>query len=50
MTSVIKKSTISWNWFINKKCQNCFKVSKFPSDASIPLPSQKCPYCGYEMF
>jgi len=50
MTSIIQKSTIPQNWFINKKCQNCFKVSKFPSDAGIPLPSQKCPYCGYETF
>ena len=50
MTSIREKSTMRRNWFNNKKCQNCLKVSKFPSDDGISLPSQKCPYCGYEIF
>ena len=43
------KSILSWNTSDKKKCPNCFKNSELLTDNGIPLPSQRCSECGFEI-
>ncbi len=48
-TSILGKSNLSRKDSNNKKCPNCLKNSNLLTDKGIPLPSQMCSFCGYEM-
>ncbi len=47
--SKLGKSILPWNAANNKKCSNCLKNSKLLTDNGIPLPSQRCSECGFEI-
>ncbi len=48
-TSRYRKLILPWSWINNKKCSNCLRVSKLATDNGIPLPSQRCPHCGFQL-
>jgi len=46
LSSRMRTSILPWKDANNKKCPNCLKDSNILTDNGIPLPSQRCSFCG----